>query len=162
VCFAWYSYNPETYYQDDWVELQPLGTEGQGMSQYPDREPYKKSNISFPIGAGVKFALTDLITLSAEFGIRVGGNDYLDDVSRTYVPYSELLEGNGELAAALGNRTGEYLGTGPSEDDGPRGDASDNDSYGMFLLSVSYNFIDNGFRGSRFRNKNRRKGCRTQ
>ena len=44
-------YNPETLYQGEWIELQPLGTEGQGISGYEDRESYKTSQISFPVGS---------------------------------------------------------------------------------------------------------------
>jgi len=36
------SYDPYTYYQGQKVYLRPLGTEGQGYAQYPDRKPYER------------------------------------------------------------------------------------------------------------------------
>ena len=45
-------FNPQALYEGQWVELQPLGTEGQGLPQYPDRQPYAKYTFVFPFGGG--------------------------------------------------------------------------------------------------------------
>lgn len=66
------------------VELQPLGTEGQGTTQFPEREPYKKYAFSVPFGLGVKFSINKLMGVSAEWGMHKTTTDYLDDVSTTY------------------------------------------------------------------------------
>ena len=87
--------------------------------------------------------------------------DYLDDVSGNYVDFQTLLAGNGELAAALGNRTGEYLGTEPVlGETGQRGDDKVADWYFLAGLSLSWNFLDNGLVGSRGRST-KRSGCKT-
>ena len=160
VGFALFSYNPMTEYLGDMVELQPLGTEGQGMPGF--EAPYKLTQWSVPMGFGVKFGLTDKINLGFEFGARRAFTDYIDDVSGTYVEYDELLQGNGQLAAALGNRTGEYLNTEPvSVPTGTiRGDANASDWYFLFGFTASYNFLDNGLVGQR-RRVRAKNGCRT-
>jgi hypothetical protein len=104
-------FNPEAFYRGEWYELQPLGTEGQGNPGYPDR--YSNFSIAFSLGGGVEYKLNELITLGLDFVIAFTRTDYIDDISRDYVNYDELLELNGPLAAALSNRTGEYLGTEP-------------------------------------------------
>ncbi|RMF28516.1 MAG: hypothetical protein D6765_05925 [Bacteroidetes bacterium] len=155
------NFNPKARYQGRWVELQPLGTEGQGMEQFPDRKPYRLTELSVPFGVGVKYALTDKWNLGFEIGARRSFTDYLDDVSTTYVEYGELLAGNGELAAALGNRTGELSGGEPvSVPTGtPRGDDNPADWYFIAGFTVSYNFLDNGLMGSRRRLRSKA-GCR--
>lgn len=155
-------FNPKAKYNDEWVALQPLGTEGQGLSQYPERQAYSKTTLSIPFGIGFKYALTDQLNLGIELGARRTFSDYLDDVSGTYVEYSELLAGNGELAAALGNRTGELSGGDPiAVPTGTvRGDDARNDWYFIFGVTASYNFLDNGLMGSRRRSK-RKVGCKT-
>jgi opacity protein-like surface antigen len=124
-------FNPQAKYEGEWVDLQPLGTEGQGLSQYPERQAYNRTVMSIPFGIGFKYALTDQWNLGIEFGARRTSTDYLDDVSGTYVEFSELLAGSGELAAALGNRTGELSGGDPvSVPTGTvRGDDARNDWY---------------------------------
>ncbi len=155
-----FRFNPKARYQGDWVKLQPLGTEGQGMTQYPDREEYALTSIAIPFGIGVKYALTDKINLGLEFGARRTFTDYLDDVSGTYVSYPELLAGNGALAAALGNRTGELIGGEPVivETGTRRGDSTGNDWYFILGATVTYNFLDNGLMGGRKRGR-KRAGC---
>ncbi len=151
-------FNPKARYQGRWVELQPLGTEGQGMPGFADK--YSRTTLAIPFGLGLKYALTDKINLGFEIGARPTFTDYLDDVSGAYVSYPELLAGNGELAAALGNRTGELKGGDPVivETGTPRGDDARRDWYFIAGITVSYNFLDNGLMGSRHRQKGRR-GC---
>ncbi|HHM21608.1 MAG TPA: hypothetical protein ENJ20_06250 [Bacteroidetes bacterium] len=154
-------FTPRTRYQGNWVDLQPLGTEGQGM---PDREaPYALNSFAIPFGIGVKYALSDKISLGLELGARRTFTDYLDDVGGTYVAYPELLAANGQLAAALGNRTGEL-----SENNEPvvvetgtqRGDLNNQDWFFLLGATISYNFIDNGLMGSRGRS-GKKSGCKT-
>ena len=140
---AVFHFNPETNYNGQLVELQPLGTEGQGMEGFD--EPYKLTQIAIPMGVGMKFALNERLNLGAEIGFRKTFTDYLDDVSGTYVAYSDLLQGNGELAAALGSRTGE-LGERPSDEPvvvetgAIRGNPGKDDWYTMAGLTLSYTF----------------------
>lgn len=152
---AWYRHNPKAFYEGEWVELQPLGTEGQGLDQYPDRDFYSRSQFSIPMGGGVKYAINDKWNLGLEGGVRYTFTDYLDDVSQTYVERDLLINApdrDGLLAANLADRSTEPFAA------GTRRGASGNDWYLMIGLTVSYNFSDNGLVGSRGRGK-RGNGC---
>lgn len=122
------------------VDLQPLGTEGQGLSGYPKR--YALTQINIPFGMGFKFQLFDNLELGFELAPRLTFTDYLDDVSGDYVNYNEFIEADRPLAARLSNRTGEYLGTGPVivETGTQRGNPDDNDWYFFGAAYISYNF----------------------
>lgn len=157
---AMYHAEPTTQFEGNTVKLRPLGTEGQGLPGRPAR--YGATGFAIPMGFGIKYAATDKLNITIEAGARRAFSDYLDDVAGTYMSYPELLAGNGELAAALGNRSGELLGGEPVivPTDTPRGDIKARDWYFMAGLSISYNFLDNGLVGSRGRAK-RKAGCRT-
>ncbi|MCH2044682.1 MAG: DUF6089 family protein [Saprospiraceae bacterium] len=113
--------NPKAYYQGEWVELQPLGTEGQGMSNYPNRRKYKRTQFSMPFGGGIRFSLSQRVNISIEYGWRKTFTDYIDDISIGYVPLNELEAGNGQLAAALSNRMLDANGNQIELLDEPRG-----------------------------------------
>lgn len=82
---GFFVYNPRTKYNGEWVDLQPLRTEGQGFAEYPERKPYKLKQFNFPVGGGLRFKLISNINLSAECVYRFLNTDYLDDVSTGYV-----------------------------------------------------------------------------
>ena len=122
------------------IDLQPLGTEGQGLPGYDEK--YALTQFNIPFGVGFKFQLFDNVELGFEFVPRLTFTDYLDDVSGQYVSYDELIEANRPLTAVLANRTGEYLGTGPlNVNSGTlRGDSTGNDWYFFGSTYISYNF----------------------
>ena len=80
-----FNFNPQAENSDgQWVDLQPLGTEGQGTTAYPDRKKYALTQIAIPLGGGVKYNLNDRINIMFSFSGRKIFTDYLDDVSTTY------------------------------------------------------------------------------
>ena len=102
---AVYHYNPYAYNREQQkVYLQPLGTEGQGLPQYPNRKPYALTRLAVPVGGGIRLFLTDHFLLAAQIGLRITNNDYLDDVSKTYVDKQVLLHARGEQAVELSYR----------------------------------------------------------
>lgn len=68
-----------------WHKLHPLRTEGQGMAEYPDKKPYKLTQINMPMGAGLKFKITPRFNICSELLYRKTFTDYIDDVSTTYI-----------------------------------------------------------------------------
>ena len=148
-----FKFKPQAFYDNTWVDLRPLGTEGQGLEEFPGRKLYKQLDFAIPFGAGVKYALTDQWNIGFEIGARATFTDYLDDVSTTYVDYDRLLTENGIESADLSNRSGQDITPGTN-----RGDESNNDWYFMSGISISYNFSDNGLVGGRNRSK-RKAGC---
>lgn len=97
--------NPVIEVNGDQIELQSLGTEGQG-TRLSSKGNYSKTQLSIPIGVGCKFSLGKTISLSFEYGIRKTFTDYIDDVGGSrYVNRDELAAINGPLAASLSNRS---------------------------------------------------------
>lgn len=144
-------FNPQARYQNAWVNLHPLGTEGQGIAAFPDRKAYQRIQAIVPMGGGIKINLNNKLTLTIEGTFHFTFTDYLDDVSTSYVTYPVLLEERGMLTAALADRTGEFLGTGPDiKNTGAiRGNPSTDDYYFSGLISIGYAIQSNikgGFR----------------
>lgn len=98
---GFFNFNPEGNQGNGWVELQPLGTEGQGLPGFDD--PYSLTQISFPVGGGIKFIFNQSWALGVEFGSRILFFDYIDDVGNTELVYEVLRQGNGEVAAQFSN-----------------------------------------------------------
>lgn len=97
--------NPTTEYEGDEVELQPLGTEGQGTS-LSSRNKYSRTQLVVPLAVGCRITLSENIGLNVEYGIRFLFTDYLDDVGGyRYVDPAVLAAENGPLAASLSNRS---------------------------------------------------------
>jgi hypothetical protein len=82
-----FSFNPKAKLGNNLVDLQPLSTEGQGFAEYPDRPVYKLKQMNYPLGLGLKYDVSALLSLRAEFMYRILNTDYLDDCSNNYVVY---------------------------------------------------------------------------
>lgn len=85
-----YKYNPQGSLTDangvkKWYDLKPLRLEGQGMDEYPDRHEYQLTQMNIPMGVGVKYWITDNVNIGTEILWRKSFNDYVDDVSTTYI-----------------------------------------------------------------------------
>lgn len=140
---AVYRFNPKTEYLGQVVELQPLGTEGQGIPGFPGT--YNLTQVAIPIGGGLKIAIGKDATLALEIGGRKLFTDYLDDVSGPYVDRRILLKENGPLAAALGNRIGEYNNSDPVNiPGGPRGNPKFLDWYFFSTVSLAFDLDGDG------------------
>jgi hypothetical protein len=113
------------------VALQPLATEGQGSTIYPDRKPYHLYAFSMPFGIGMKVSLNKLIGLGAEWGMRKTTTDYIDDVSKTY--YLDLASTNPSQALPKALASDPTL----SHNAGmQRGNSKNNDWYSFAGLTV--------------------------
>ncbi|HAI75126.1 MAG TPA: hypothetical protein DCM08_02680 [Microscillaceae bacterium] len=83
-----------------WVDLQPLGTEGQGRPGY--RSLYSKIQAAVPLGVGLRIRVSDRMDVGVETGLRLLLFQYIDDVGGRYARPDDL---NSPLAARLANRT---------------------------------------------------------
>jgi hypothetical protein len=93
-----------------WVDLRPLGTEGQQATLLETDanygiKPYKLIQLAIPFGLGARFRINEVMDFSAEIGFRYLFTDYIDDVSGSYVDLGVF--GNDELAKALSYRSHE-------------------------------------------------------
>lgn len=155
---AAYHFNPSTIDSaGNKVYLQPLGTEGQGF--YNGRSKYNLTQISIPLGAGIKYALNENIRLGFEIGFSKLFTDYIDDVSTTYVDQSSLLTNNGPTAVELAFRGNElnHGATYPA-DGSSRGNPSSKDWYYFSGLTVSFRIAGSEYGGNGGKNKT---GCPT-
>lgn len=108
---AGFKFNPQGNLAGNWVPLQPLGTEGQGLPGGSSKKKYKLLQISIPFGVGFRTNLSKGIGLSIEWGMRKTFTDYLDDVSKTYYNPVALAAARGGTAALLSDPS---KGTDPS------------------------------------------------
>lgn len=129
--------NPKTKYNGEWVDLRPLGTEGQGTS-LSNEKPYSLVQLSIPMGLGVKMNIGKNVALSLEYGIRLTFTDYIDDVSGTYVDRDALAQVNGGIAADLSDRSLAPLGTNERNAGFRRGDPNNKDWYSFFGMILTF------------------------
>ncbi|RMG21607.1 MAG: hypothetical protein D6730_17950 [Bacteroidetes bacterium] len=135
-----FSFNPQAKIGGQWIELQPLGTEGQFLpdpdNRYPD--PYNLTQLTFPIGAGMRFNIGRRWDLEVEAGWRKTLTDYLDDVSNLY-PDLEVLRAQNPLAAQLSDRIDlNSYPEGAAVVNGIRGDQTQTDWYIYTNVTISF------------------------
>ena len=138
-------YNPKAELNGQWVALQPLGTEGQGLVEYPYRTKYSKMAFSIPASFGLKFNLGRLWAIGTEFQYRHTFVDYLDDVSSVY-PNMDYYSNNYVQAVADEARALSYRGNEAdlsNVEEMKRGNSSDNDAYFFIMINASFR-IGNG------------------
>ena len=87
-----------------WVDLRPLGTEGQNIDSI-GASPYGKFAFVIPVGFGIKLKVHHNLDLNFEIGMRYAFTDYLDDVSNRYIDLA--LFGEDDLARAMSERGAE-------------------------------------------------------
>ncbi|MFD2920966.1 hypothetical protein ACFS6H_14675 [Terrimonas rubra] len=130
----------------NWVALQPLRTEGQGMAEYPDRKPYSLFQLEIPMGLGIKYYVTDKMYVGLELLHRQLFTDYIDDVSKNYIDPihfdTYLSPDQAALAKQMHYRQlNNTPGSNPGNSEGvQRGDPKDNDSFFSTLLKVGIRF----------------------
>ena len=140
---GYFSFNPQAKLGNTWVNLQPLHTEGEGFTEYPDRPDYSLQQINIPVGGGFRYELTPMFNIRAEVVYRILSTDYLDDVSQAdYVDpstFSNHLSG-AKLTNALLLYDRRYEldpnNDGPAE----RGHLRHKDSYFSFNLKLGISF----------------------
>lgn len=121
------------------VFLQPLGTEGQGLPAYPNRKLYSKTVIDFPLGGGIKFAVSENVTLGLEFFYRFANTDYLDDVSNFGYPDKAALAAKNPALPQLTYRGDELPGGAPYPNPSlNRGNPNNKDSYYTGQIKIIY------------------------
>ena len=102
------AFNPQAQRDGLYVDLQPLGTEGQGIGtgNYAPA-PYALNISTIHAGGGIRAKLGERLVIGGEVSGRFTGTDYLDDVSNVRVRYGDILVNGGEQAAFFSNRAAE-------------------------------------------------------
>lgn len=128
--------NPEYY--GKWINLQPLGTEGQYLTEGDHPKPYKLYQAVIPIGIGTYFRLNQKWRLKVEFSEHFTFTDYLDDASGKYPDMNALAQTpNGELAVYFSDRRKTKSPANPGGFN--RSNAKRNDNYIHFGIGVVFN-----------------------
>ncbi len=169
--------NP-TGMEGEWVDLQPLGTEGQNADLLETDvnhglEPYKLIQFAIPFGLGARFRLNEVMDISGEFGFRYTFTDYLDDVSGNYVdlgvfgddvlaaamsyrsnevatPNSTYIGRNSQTYNVLNGYGSEYGGASSSDPGNVRGNNEDKDIYMVTTIRLTY-ILGKTFHRAKFR-----------
>ncbi len=120
-----FNYNPKARHFDpnflnEWIELQPLNTEGQGS--IPGRSPYSLTQVSVPLSIGMMYAVHSHINIGVDVGYRLTFTDYIDDVGLYYpvdvvsqqtfydqTPYRDGYFDNKSMQEIMADRTYEYF-----------------------------------------------------
>jgi len=125
-----------TKYDGKTVALRELGTEGQIVGQ-----EYGTINGSLMVGGGVKLDINYRWSLNFDISYRHTYTDYLDDVSKTYPNYNELLTNRGPVAVQLSDRS--IASTGVEKIGLPgfqRGDSREKDAFLTLGVNLVYYF----------------------
>ncbi|MBC7426488.1 MAG: outer membrane beta-barrel protein [Bacteroidia bacterium] len=124
----------------EWIELQPLGTEGQETTKFNDKRRYSLTQLSFPIGAGVKFQLDDNWAIGLEFGLRKTFTDYIDDISTVYIDDQIVGGAGGFMATALKDRSQE-VNQEKFANNEARGNSKKKDWYMIAGVTLTYRIL---------------------
>ena len=137
-----YHFNPWAYdISGKKIFLQPLSTEGQGLSQFPEQKPYKLTQIALGFGFGARYAINDNMNIGVEMLQRKTFTDYLDDVSSIYVDQNVLLQAKGAKAVEMAYRGDEIPAGLPYPNHGEqRGTPSEMDWYYFFGVNFEIKF----------------------
>jgi hypothetical protein len=146
-----FHFNPKTSFGGSTYELQPLGTEGQGTTQYNNLKKYDLTTICLPMGFGLKKRISQSFVVGVEAGLRFTFTKYLDDVGGKYANSNVVARAYGPTAGSLANRTGEVAADYPNLPIAKEGDRRTTpglifgtDMYFMAGFSVSYIFQNTG------------------
>ena len=143
---AFFEYDPNIHppelerFNEEWINLQPLATEGQEATKFNERKRYNLAQISIPFGVGYKMALSEKWGWAVEFGMRKTFTDYLDDISTDYVDDQIVGGQSTSLAVALKDRAPE-VGLAPFEPGEARGNPDNNDWYMIAGITLTYRII---------------------
>jgi hypothetical protein len=83
---ALFSFNPQAFYDGVLYDLQPIGTEGQGIEG--NSKKYTLTGFAIPFGIGFKANIGKYVCVGAEWGMRATFTNYLDDVGGLYYDFS--------------------------------------------------------------------------
>lgn len=132
---AYFRMNPTAEFNGRWVELHPLGTEGQNSPGA--QNTYRLGQFAIPFGMGFKFNISGRVSMALEYGFRKLFTDYLDDVSGVYANPDDLLEFSGPAAVQLADRSLSPGQPGNGNTGMTRGSPDTNDWYAYSNLSIS-------------------------
>lgn len=131
-------FNPQTLYNDTWVDLKPLHTEGEGFPEYKGVSNYQLFQANIPVGIGVRYNVSSRLNIGLEYLHRILFTDYLDDVSSKKFIKSAAFDKNLSSAYAADAKALYNRSTNPRISV-RRGNPNNNDTY--MTLSVKVGLV---------------------
>lgn len=127
--FVVFGYNPQAELDGVWLDLNEFGTEGQELN-----DEYYPVAMGWLLGGGIKFDISQTLSVNVEWGGRFTGTDYLDDVSGQYPDMDALLRRRGADAVRLSDPSlsDPKLGATGRQ----RGNSKDNDKYHFVSIGI--------------------------
>lgn len=119
VCF----HNPKALYNDEWVALRPLKTEGVAYSPF---------TLTIPAGIGFRMGISKMWRIGMEVSYVKTFTDYMDDVSTVYADPSTLSAIGAAVADGSGGNPGYSAGY-------KRGDDKQKDAFYHLNIVISRN-----------------------
>ena len=134
-------FDPRAQFNNQWVQLRPLRTEGQGLEGGP--EEYSNYGICVPMGFGLRKAFSKQLSGGIEIQYTKTFTDYIDDVSGVYyygpspLNPDEVREPASDLVAYLSDPSLDRI-PGQTVRGQQRGDPDDLDAYLFLKFHVHY------------------------
>lgn len=132
-------FDPKAQYNNAFVRLKPLGTEGQGLPN--GAEEYNNIQLCIPMGFGLRKAMSKSWSIGLELQYTKTFTDYIDDVSGYYYNNDAIREAYGPEAAFLANPALNNMPEGypdPTVEGAERGDPDDLDAYLFLKVQAEY------------------------
>jgi hypothetical protein len=152
-------FDPRAQFNNQWVRLKPLGTEGQGLPGGVDE--YSNFQICIPMGVGIRRAFSKRWSGGIEMQYTKTFTDYIDDVSTNYFDKELIRAAYGDVAAYLSDPS---LESGPLVENGifstetgmQRGDEKDLDAYIFLKLTADWKLYKYKSGSKKYRTRIRR------
>ena len=149
VSVGMFHFNPQGSLKDangnkNWYYLQPLRTEGQGMAEYPESQPYSLTKFNLLYGGGLKYFISERVNIGLEVLYRKTFTDYIDDVSQRYIDYRNFAKYLPATQASIATQISDkangiiYPGMTRYPAGTQRGDLKNNDAYFTTVARIGF------------------------
>lgn len=126
-----------------WIRLKELHTEGQGFPELAGRKNYSLTQVNIPLGIGIKYFLTDHVSLGFDIITRKTFTDYIDDVSTNYIDNNLFYKNLPLSVAVVADRMYDKSAGSANRNAGEkRGTSGHNDAYYAAGIKLNIRFGD--------------------
>lgn len=147
-------FDPQAQFENTWVRLKPLGTEGQDCD---DRRSTNNLQICVPMGVGLRKAFSKQLSGGLELQYTKTFTDYIDDVSTVYYDNEALRVAHDDVGAFLADPSLGLQEIGdPTAAGQQRGDDTDLDAYLFMKFQLHYKLIKYKSGSKKYRTRIRR------
>lgn len=88
-------FNPKAQYNNQWIALRPLSTEGQGLPG--GAKKYNRVTATIPFGLGIRIGINEMSRIGIEATYYKTFSDYIDDVHGNYFDRTKIPTPEGQF-----------------------------------------------------------------